>query len=1231
MSEMSVKLTLTLNDLGSPGLRAFQALIQALGPAVTGLSNRINTLERSFERAGNAASKAAGQFGIYDTQVARSTTTTGAATAATTAFEGAVNGLTAAVRAAMAIMASMATTASALASSMNTMATGANNAAGSLGHVNTALGTMQGRVNGLTQTLRGMAEMWAAQKLFQAEKASVHEASEFQMIEARIKALNYPDAVNKAMVTQAKDLSKNLGFISTSQALEARIGAVAGLGRDTSPLMDPQVNDIISKTLPQAIKAAMILQMRGDKSELKDIIRNLYELADVRGQTSRPDEMNSTFDLMQRTTASGGMKVSIKDVVTVLRQTKTISSLLSDEGFVNMVSLADQFKAMGSGGGGSGGQGVSMVGTMFNAVAKFASGGIVNKQSLSIMQTMGLMDSNAKITGDTDTTQVNVGPKGMKHSAEFLRDPVDSIIKYFAPAMLKFTLDNPNIFYKGTDPNDPNARAAAMMEVALMITKGQGGVSMAAALQLGALPATSSKIQETTALSFQSKDTDKSLADLRETLKLNVKDFSAAVDNLALAFGQKLLPAITKVVEWLGKFITWLNELAEDHPTIAFLAVIATVIGTIALAIAGIGRVFGIWSILGSFVTSTTGYVIAFGAAWVTASTAVGSVLTLIGAALLRLIPLIGVFFAAWSLGTWLSKLSSDGVTVRDWVSGFMNDIVSNFERGWIRVKAFVGLISDAQRDVLLRESRERQKMIGDQTSKGASSGWGSGASSSWGTALPGKTTYSETPEERRTRELNEQVKKLAGNYKWNPPDPNAGKHFYNPDAEASKQDARITAAQEVLMLRTLDAAYHAHEISIQDYYDKKKKIIETNQEAIIAALVKEKTALENPAKGKRDEKAIATVSADITLAAYKQKETLEANESNRVKDLNTLKFLGVDAERQADSVQGHRHMAEIKRLDEELAKKKEWFAINNMPGAAAAIDVAHVKAVGGINYDESFRILKAKLDEFKQKEEEITDSVTAGTRTQFEAEHELWLLRIQEGATIDAALPKLKEYASAYQNEAAVRQVGEYSRLAKKDLQTLSPEVLKIKEVLENSFGNFFNQLITGTKNIGQAFKGLFNDIAAGISSFVSKELGQQLFKSMFGGGIAGGAGGGFFSLLMGGKGGMGGYSTNPDTGDVTGSGGIWASLASWWSGLSFDAGIDRVPSDMLALIHKDEAVLKPDIAASYRAGNLGGQGRPVMVTNYFNVPAPTSMTSQSQIATMVGDTVNRAQRRNG
>lgn len=1281
MAEMSVRLVFSFSDLGSPGLKALTTLITDLGPKVTGLSQRFNTLERSIERVGQTAQSTAGKFGPLDTAINKAEASTLNASRANIAYETTMASLAAMMRAAAAVAQTLSTAYTNLGTAAQTAGAHFATAGGQIAGMNTQLGTMQGRVHGITNALQGMAEMWASHKLFQAGEALVKESSDFQMVEARIKALNYPEAVNREALSKSFELSKQLGFISPTQALEARVATITGLGRNPSQLLDPRSNDIVEKVLPSAIKTATILQMRGDTSEFKDIIRNLIGLTEARGQTSDPDAMIRTFDLMQRSTASGGMKVTTKDVETVLRQAKTVSSLLSDEGFVNMLSAADQFKAMGHGGGGSGGQGVSMVGTMINAVAKFAAGGIVNKQSLSLMQTMGLMDENAKITGDTETTNVNVGPKGMKHSDEFLRDPFGAIIKYFAPAMLKFTLDNPGMFYKGKDPNDPEARKAALMEVALMITKGQGGVTMAAALQQGALPATSSRILEVSKLTVQSQGTEEALAELQKTFKFNTTAFKAALESLELTLGQKILPAVTEVVKAIKEFVDWLNKLAEAHPAAATLTVIAGAILAVVLAISGLNKMFGIWSLFIGMVGSAGSVAGTFAGAWAAAGGVVSGVFALISAAIRMAIPLFAVFVAAWDFGTWGASLRVKGVTISDWASDLINNIVGVFERGWIRIRAIFDKMDDKQRDALLKEQRAKQELTSSASSGATATStaiMGTGGRSTpikrdivtqakeieaagakyWTKPEP---KYSETPEERRIREVNEAAAKL-GNMKYTPPDPNAKKLFYNPEATAEKQQRRIDAVEEQLALKSLEIQYKATTISISDYYAARKAALIKGQDQVIDDLRAQKAALENVKQGRVDKAAVARVSADIQIEEMKQKAALEDLEVEKNKDLNALKIKGLDIERQIEATAGHRHRAEIMRLNELKDKEVKPYILQRDSKEATpaqkveaqrfvdVVEKSRAQGTAGIEYDKVYTDLKLQLDNYKQKEEEVNDAVLAGKKTTFEAERQVFEIRRQEGELIDSLILKLRELALASGNEALIKQTGELARLAKKDLETLSPEILRIKGVLESGFDTFFNNLQSGTKSAKQLFFDFFNSIRNGISQIASKGLAQELSKALFG--TAGGGDektglGGFLSLLGGGAGtgaagglfaklftrqpspgfGPGGYQAADAQGldqmatDVANASagvpdtGFFSSLMSMFGGFgSFATGIDMVPGDMFAQIHKGEAVLSPHVAQQYREGNHGRQGS-LNVTQQFIIQPDKSTQSQTQL----------------
>lgn len=1218
MSEMAAKLTLTFDDRATPGMKAFMGLIEALGPKVTGLSNRLNTLEKSLDKVGTSATSTTTKMSAYDAGLDKTTQVTDKAAQATTNLESTLGALVGTFRSALQFAQNLAAEYRMLAKVTETLANQMTAAGGGIGTVNQQLATMQGRVNGITGALRGMAEMWAAQKLFKAGAASRDEASEFQMLEARLKALNFSDAENAEILRRSKETSEQMRFVSTRQAMEARIGAVTGIGRNTSELTDPQVNNIIEKTLPTALKAAVILQARGDKSEFKDVIFNLYGMAESRGLTSQPERMNETFDVLVRALASTGGKVTIRDVEAAFRNMKYGErSMISDEGMINIIAYINQLKAAGHGGGGSGGQGVTQAGTMATMMAKYAEGGVRNKEAINMLSTMGLFDPSA-IGEDTSTTSVNTRAGGLKGASEIVRDPIGAMRDRFAPAFIKFAKDNPKMFFPGgKDPNDPAAMDEAITRILIMLTAGQGGQTVGQGIAIAALPGPSSQIQSENKMTKNAKDINKSLEDLQKTYAQNVKNFEGATANLALVIGTQLLPALTTFLDLGAKFIAFITEVAESSPATTQLTVFALAIGAVVLALSGINRIFGVWSMLTGMVTVGTTAATGFGAAWAGASGVIGSSLALISAGIRLVLPLVAAFLVGWDLGSLIGKFEVDGKSIVLWVSSFTNQIVGIFDRAWIRAKAFFGLIDEKQRDIQLRESLGRQERI---EQAGGNTG---GATTKWGDPVNSKGPYSETPEERLRRENDEKAAKL-GAMKYKPTDKDANKRFFNPEAAEASNNARVAAAQEAADLRELDARYRALKISITDYYDKKEEVVRRDQKTIDDELNKKMVALQNPPKGKRDEAGIARLSADIQIQKIKERGELEVLESQRAKDLTDLKYKSMDAERQADSVSGHRHEAEIKRLNEELDKKKAVFAINGDTRGVAAIEASRVKGIAGIDYDETYRDLKAQLDAYKQKEEEVTDSVKAGTMTQVEAERQVWLMRREQGIIIDGVIEKLRELAAISGNEALVKQVGELTRTAKRDLSELSPEMLKIKGVFESSFEGMFKGLTSGAKSAKQIFKDFFNSILQGIDSIAAKATSEKLASLIFGNAAGGSSGGGgIFSWLTSQLGG----SNTPAVGPVEPTG-----IFSWFKDIipGFATGIDRVPRDMIAKIHEDETVLNVNEAAAYRA-DRAPSGQSIQHNEFnFNLSQPMDRRSQAQIATDVSNRINRATSRN-
>ena len=156
----------------------------------------------------------------------------------------------------------------------------------------------------------------------------------------------------------------------------------------------------------------------------------------------------------------------------------------------------------------------------------------------------------------------------------------------------------------------------------------------------------------------------------------------------------------------------------------------------------------------------------------------------------------------------------------------------------------------------------------------------------------------------------------------------------------------------------------------------------------------------------------------------------------------------------------------------------------------------------------------------------------------------------------------------------------------------------IALYDTMSNGLTGIFTSLTNHNKTLKSSFKDLFDSVFQMLVKLQAQKLTESIMGSM-----NGGAGGG-------------------------GGGSMFSGIGSMLSGLmSFDVGTNYVPGDMVAQIHKGEAI----VPAKYNnPESMGGVNKNTTVHNQFIVSSPPDRRTQMQIANMAGNSIQTAMRRN-
>ena len=1287
MANMTVAMTLTLGDKASPDIRTFIGLLETLEKAVMSASGKIAAFAEGIAGIATASKTAAG--GVRETADAAATLS-GALTGVNTRLSNAVTRLgelTAEAGTAAASMLNLGH-ASAEANIGNTFAGAGAGVRGVTGEVNT-----------LADSIKGMAALWAAFQIEKGLKTAIGDAAEFERTENRMRNLNMPASetalINKAVMETGAafpqfDRNKLLEMaIDLRNATGSAHEAAAGL-----------------KGFAEAIFAINLSLPTGQKLSQQDTL-SFAKLLEGRGVTMDAARMEAEIDTVTKIVAATQGRVNPANLFGNLTYAKGgLGQTMDEDAFKTFAAMIEQDTMAG----GTGGRVGTMLTSFVNSITK--ANAITTKNREEWLK-LGLVDPG-KVNINENTNRVTSIQAGAIAGTDIVGKNFKRWVdEFLRPALIAQGVDMSDLSaIKGkTDVLFPNRNAAE------------------AAFQL---LARKELIEKDVANISQAAGKQEQVENGAKLATAAFERFKVAITNLAIAIGTTLLPVLTPLIQDIANILTKFAGFTTAHPMFGFMLGVTAAFGTLSAAIFGMQKLFG--PIAGLFggvaaeagsmgtILATTGEGIAIASAFMLRS-------------MLRLVPVVGLILLAWDFAPIIGNLEVGGHTIAAWAEAISNKVLNYFTDSWkqltlwasqtsfdvsgfllamfpivgLAVKAaeFIGqlevfgkpikawasdlsdYVAGKLNGMLSAIGKVAEAAVFGKPIVGGEVSGGFGPEYQMGGTTGGFAEENIDPHKAERDRNAAAAAALLGRKKEK-----KGRFAnYNEAADAAAQEYKLDEDALRNTLKIEDALYKAHQMSIEDYYARRNILSQLATDKEIADLERKKAALLGAKEV--DQHAVKAVDTQIAEAQSRLATRLEENKIKEQTDINALKQKELGIDTLILEAEGKGREVKIANTLKKLQEDRAAFLLNPSavsPGAVGKLDTATSITVLEREYERTADKIKLIQAQTKAGEADITNAVKAGSKTQFDAENDVYNLRQKEALEIQDLLALLQQFMAASgapeEVQAAIMaKIAGNASAAKGALTELTPLAKEFHAVMESAFTSFYANILKGGMSAKSILQNLGSSFKQGVDNIVSKHLGDATVKMIstsaqsgwigdmlgsMGGvgesirGLLGGLGGGkkgdspsnplyvsnvnpigalFGGTATGATGGSGsGGGILPMIGDAIkyfgGSGGGAVGATSFAGGAAsaeaetffasmatLAVGTDRVPQDMLAMIHKDEMVIP---AASANALRSGAGALPMHVTNNFNIPAPTTRETQMQVATNVQIGLNRAAARN-
>lgn len=313
--------------------------------------------------------------------------------------------------------------------------------------------------------------------------------------------------------------------------------------------------------------------------------------------------------------------------------------------------------------------------------------------------------------------------------------------------------------------------------------------------------------------------------------------------------------------------------------------------------------------------------------------------------------------------------------------------------------------------------------------------------------------------------------------------------------------------------LDRLERRYDDNLISFKEYYDKRADLQRKAIDVEIAGKKEELAALQLETQSLQGENKDTTSNLEAQSRLLTEIAIAERNRAE------TAGFAARDqaaAERElADELQdlqvrlleltGNTAEARKIALERELADTRQRFELAGNNAGVAFIDNLINVELAKARLDAIEQDIDNTLQNLRANEDNITAQIEAGLIGQARGEQDLQALR-------ERSIEQLQRYKAALEEAYNAARDPAIQEEIRKKLVGLETEVARVTastqqfrnqllDIGQSGLEQFFNDLTSGTKSIGDAFRGLIGNIARSIAALASENVASAIINSLGGG----------------------------------------------------------------------------------------------------------------------------------